>query len=463
LFQNLAVFLHGASLYKISLKQYQHMKHNILKIIIIMLLPIFSYAQQATNNVYRLTLEDCLDFAFRNSYNRQSMKLSEEAKESSYHYSRHERIPSVSASLSESFNNSNSSTSSSPSGSSWDGSLGLSANWLITQGGSINNNIKQSKLQMEQASYQTSQYDNELTIQILQAFLTALGNEELLKVQETLLIASQEQLEQGEIKYNVGQILESDYLMLQAQYATDKNNIVDTRISRDNSLMTLKILLSLDPLAELEIVYPDTSAMETMAILPSAQDVLDQALNTLPDLKISEYNIEIAKIGVKLSQSSYYPSLSMGASIGTGHTNFTNFGTQLSDRFNQQVGLSLSVPIYDKSKTKASVVQSKIALQQAELDQKQTELSVRQTVIQEYQNVTSAYSKYEASAIKENAYFKTFEAYRVQFDAGAITAVDLLQQQNNYISALNDYIQSKYGFMLKRKVLDIYMGVPVTM
>lgn len=434
------------------------MKHNILKIIVIMLLPTLSYAQQPTNNVvYRLTLEDCLNFAFRNSYNRQVMKLSEEAKESVYHYSRHERIPSVSASLSETFNNTNST------GSSWGGSVGVNANWMITQGGSINNNIKQSKLQMEQASYQTSQYDNELTIQILQAFLTALGNEELLKVQESLLTASEEQLEQGKIKYNVGQILESDYLMLQAQYASDKNNIVDTRISRDNSLMTLKILLSLDPLTELAIVYPDTSALDAMAVLPSAQEVLDQAISTLPDLKISQYNIDIAKIGVKVSQSNYYPSLSLGASIGTGHTDFNNFGTQLSDRFNQQVGLSLSVPIYSKSKTKASVVQSRIALQQAELDQLQTELNIRQTVVQEYQNVTSAYSKYEASTIKENAYLKTFEAYRVQFEAGAITAVDLLQQQNNYISALNDYIQSKYGFMLKRKILDIYMGIPVTM
>ncbi len=433
------------------------MKYNILKIIVVLLLPTFSYAQQSTNNVYRFTLEDCLDFAFKNSYNRQAMKLSEEAKESAYKYSKHERIPSVSASLGESFSNSNST------GSSWGGNVGVNANWMITQGGSINNTIKQNRLQMEQASYQTSQYDNELTIRILQAFLTVLGNEELLKVQESLLSASEEQLEQGKIKYNVGQILESDYLMLQAQYATDKNNIVDTRIGRDNSLMTLKILLSLDPLAELEIIYPDTSALEAMAVLPSAQEVLDRAINTLPDLKISQYNIDIAKMGVKLSKSNYYPSLSLGASIGTGHTDFNNFGTQLSDRLNEQVGLSLSIPIYSKSRTKAGVVQSKIALQQAELDKLQTELNIRQTVIQEYQNVTSAYSKYEASSIKENAYLKTFEAYRVQFEAGAITAVDLLQQQNNYISALNDYIQSKYGFMLKRKILDIYMGIPITM
>ena len=49
------------------------------------------------------------------------------------------------------------------------------------------------------------------------------------------------------------------------------------------------------------------------------------------------------------------------------------------------------------------------------------------------------------------------------FSAGSITAVELLQQQNNYISAMNDYIQSKYTFMLQRKVLDVYMGEEITM
>ena len=46
---------------------------------------------------------------------------------------------------------------------------------------------------------------------------------------------------------------------------------------------------------------------------------------------------------------------------------------------------------------------------------------------------------------------------------GSITAADLLTQQNNYLSALNTYMQNKYSFVLQRKILDILMGVPVTL
>ncbi len=451
----MAVFLHKEYLKTQDMK-IQNMR-NYLLAIIIGNISSYSFCQQTNNVNYHLTLEECLNYAFNNNYNRQIMKLTEEANESAYKLSKFERMPNLSASLSETFSNSKTNPSL------WSGSLGLSTGIVITQGGTINNTIKQNRLKMEQSYYETSQYENDLTIQILQAFLTALGNEELLKLQESILSASEEQLKQGKEQFEAGQILESDYLMLQAQYASDRNNIVDTRINLDNSLLALKVLLSMDPLATLGIIYPDTSAIQSMAILPAQENVLERALNTLPDLKISQYNIDIAKLGIKLSQSAYYPTLNLNASIGTGHSDFNTFGTQLSDKLNEQVGLSLSVPIYNRSKTKSNVIQNKIALQQAELNQQQTDLSIRQTVIQEYQNVVGAYSKYEASTIKQNAYLKTFEAYRMQFNVGSITAVDLLQQQNNYISALNEYIQSKYGFILKRKILDIYMGEKIKM
>jgi outer membrane protein len=417
-----------------------------------------SIAQEVHPPVHRFTLEDCLSYAKKNNYNLQSLKLSEEAREDSYRQSKKERLPSVNASLNESLSNSQGNAAS------WGGNYGLSAGLALYQGGSITNTIEQNKLRMEQSSYQTSQYENNLTIQILQAFLTVLGNEELLKYQEAVVKASEEQLKQGKEQFQFGKILESDYLLLEAQYANDKNNILNTQISHDNSLLSLKTLLSISPENNLQIVYPDTSAFLEMSILPSLTEVMNSAFLSLPDLKISQYNISIAEIGLKMSKANYLPTINLQGSIGTGHSvDYNRFATQLSDRLNEQIGISLSIPIYDNSRTKSKVTQSRIALQQAELDKKQTELDIRQTVANEYQGVVSTHNKYQTTNIRQNAYSKTFEVYRAQFHVGAITAVDLLQQQNNYISALNDYIQSKYEFILKRKILDVYMGVQVKM
>lgn len=412
---------------------------------------------QKTDSVYYFTLEQCLEYAFQNSYNRQNMVLDEEINQIAYKYSKQERLPSLSASLSEGFSHTGSESGT------FNGNLGLNTGITIFQGGTINNTIKQNKLLSEQSFNRTEQFDNELTIQILQSFLTVLGYEELLKYQKQVLTSSEEQLIQGEHLYKAGSILESDYLLLQAQYANDKNSIVDGEINKANSLLALKMLLSMDPLSELEIIYPDTSAIDKMLDLPSKDSVLEQAMSTLPNIKIAEQNIEMAKLNVKLSKASYYPSIDLSAGIGTGHIDFSGFGKQLEERFSQQVTLSLNVPIYNRGKTKSRVRQNEIALRQAELDYQNTDLNMRQTIVQEYQNVESAFSKYEATKVRENAYSKTYEAYRHRYMLGDVTPVDLLQQQNNYISALNDYIQAKYGFILKRKMLDVYMGLEIKM
>lgn len=430
---------------------------KIFLILVCSLFLIASKAQEAVQ-VHKFTLEQCLDYALQKNYNLQSMKLTEEAKEDALQQSKMERLPDLNASLNETFSNSKANPSS------WTGNYGLNAGIVLYQGGSIENTIKQNKLLTEQSKYQTSQYENELTVQILQAFLTVLGNEELLKYQEVVANASEEQLKQGKEQFRMGSILESDYMMLEAQYANDKNNISDTKINLDNSLLALKNLLSMHPSEEIQIIYPDTSSFTQMAIIPEKEYVMEKAFQTMPTLKISQYNVNIANVSTKLAKSGYFPSLSLSGGMGTGHVNgYSDFGTQLSDRLNEQVGLNLTVPIFNNNRVKSKVTQSRIALQQAELDQKQTELDVAQNVATEYQNVVSAYNKYKTTDIRQNAYLKTFEAYRAQFNAGAITAVDLLQQQNNYISALNDYIQSKYGFILKRKILDVYMGIPVKM
>jgi outer membrane protein len=405
---------------------------------------------------YRFTLEDCLNYAFGNNYNIQTLKLTEEGREDSYRQSKMERLPSLNASLSENLNQSENSDAS------FGGNYGLNVSMTLYQGGNISGTIEQNKLRKEQSSYQTAQYENTLTIQILQTFLTILGNEELLKYQEVVVKASEEQMKQGKEQFRFGKILESDWLMLEAQYANDQNSILNTRISRDNSLLTLKSLLSMPAMAELQIIYPDTASVKAMGIFPSMEEVMERTFQTLPDLRISQYNIDIAQTSLRMSKSGYLPTLSLHGSVGASHADFGNLGSQLS-RLNEQVGISVSIPIYDNSRTRSKVNQNRIALQQAELDRKQTELDIQQTVVTEYQNVVSAYSKFQTTDIRHNAYSKTFDVYRAQFHAGAITPVDLLQQQNNYISALNDYIQSKYEFILKRKILDVYMGVQIKM
>lgn len=402
---------------------------------------------------YQFTLEDCIRYAFANSYERKSMELTGKSLEATYDQSKMQRLPNLNASAGQNISNN-------ANGWSTSGNIGLGSSVTIYQGGQLNNTIEQNRLNLERNAVQMERYDNQTTTQILQSFLTILGNQELLKYQLEVLKTSSEQLRQGRIKYQVGTILESDLLLLEAQYYSDSNNVVDSRINIDNNLLDLKVLLSMNPTDNLEIVTPDTENLDGLRDnLPSEEEAIRLAMETMPDLRISDYNIKIAEKSVDMAKGNYLPSISANANVGMGVLSFDGNGTkQWYNTPSESAGISVNIPIFSRGATKANVKKSQISLEQAQLDYEQTQLSIRQTVSQAYRNVISAYNAYKVSEVRENAYSKSFDAYNVQYQFGKITTVELLQQQNNYLNVLNSYIQNKYSLLMKRKILDVYMG-----
>ena len=402
------------------------------------------------------TLDDCLRYAVSNNYERQTMELSHKSQELSLEQTKKQRLPSVSMSVSEGYSHNTK-------GGAMSGSAGINASMPIYNGGEINVSIEKASLRTEQSQLELTRFDDNLSINILQAFLSVLGNQELLKYQKSVLKSSREAMKQGYVKYETGSIVESDCLLLVARCASDTNNVVDTQSSSDNSRRNLKVLLSMEPELNLAIVYPDTSAINEMALLPPMNEAIERSVAYSPDLKISGYDIEIAQKSLRIAKAAQLPSLNLNAGLNTGHDGFTDVGTQLGERFSQNVGVSLNIPIYSRGANRIKTKQSELSLQQSQLDYERNALALRQTVAQEYQNVVSAYNSFVVSSQSKDAYLKSFEAYNSRFLFGSITAVELLQQQNNYLNALNKYIQAKYSFILERKILDVYMGNGVTM
>ena len=146
-----------------------------------------SFMMAQEHNAYQFTLEDCLRFAFANSYERQSMTLTGKSLEATYEQSKQQRLPNLSASAGQNISNNENGWSSS-------GNVGLGSSITIYQGGQINNTIEQNRLSMERNEAQMERYDNQTTVQILQSFLTILGNQELLNYQLEVLNTSGEQL-----------------------------------------------------------------------------------------------------------------------------------------------------------------------------------------------------------------------------------------------------------------------------
>lgn len=419
------------------------------------ILTILTFAvltMQGQADTIRFTLSECIDYAFANSYERQSMEMNVRQQEESLKGAKLAYAPSISASLGENLNHQGTSDDVH-----FGGNASLGANLSLYNYNTLRN-IEQQKIILQQTQYQNEQYDQNMVINILREYVTVIGEMELIRYQEKIVSTSAQQVTEGEKKYRLGAILESDYLLLEAQHATNETNLLDSRNSLENSLLELKILMSMDPTKPLTLELPTDETIEGLKTLPSRDYAIEQGLKNMPTMHLTETTLELAKQGLKVAKGGYVPTIGANAQIGTSHSNFENFGEQLKNSFSQSVGISVSIPIYDRSQTATQVRKAKLSIQQAELDRQQTELDVRNTMTQAYTNVETSLAKYDSTTKKYQAWQKTLDAYNVKFRLGAITTVDLLQQENNFISALNEYIQAKYKFMMDREVLNIYMG-----
>jgi outer membrane protein len=281
----------------------------------------------------------------------------------------------------------------------------------------------------------------------------------MLKYQQAVVSSSEAQWKQGELRWKTGNMLESDYLLLKAQYESDRYNMVNAEISRQYSLLSLKELLALSTNTNIELLVPETQMDTKQMEMPALQEVIEQTLSWFPDIKIAQGDIRIAEYDTKIARGAFLPNLSLNGSVGSGYqSGFGSWGTQVGKGFNEQLSINLSVPIWSKGQNASSLQQAKIRQEQSNLNAQQTELSVRRALEQAYLKVIGNAKQYEASQTKLNACKASYDAYGNMFTAGSITAVDLLQQQSTYLNALNEYIQAKYAYLLNRKVINVYMG-----
>ena len=346
------------------------------------------------------------------------------------------------------------------------GNYSVNAGIDIFNGLNTYNSIKQSQVQLNQAQLQAEQQKNTVRIQIIRSYLTILMNQEMLDYQRNVLESSRQQVTEGEQKYKVGQILESDYLMLQAQYLADSTNMENTVIAIRNEYVALRNLLNMSREQSLSVVTPDSARLAASMTVPSLDEVLRRAFDYLPDVQISRNNVEIAEYDVKIAKSGYYPSLSASAGVGTGYNAAYGNGNSgltsgLYKGLSESIGLNLSIPIYKQSSVRNNVRIKNILVQQAELALKNTEEQITKEIEAYHLDLKKAYNNYQLSELQKSAYYANYMTYSQRFQYGAITTVDLLQQQTNYLNILSNYMQNKYNYLMQLKVLDVYMGQPV--
>ena len=343
---------------------------------------------------------------------------------------------------------------------SYNGSYGIDANWTVYNGSKRVNTLKQQQLNSRIAELTVDESENSIEENITQLYVQILYSAEAVKVNESTLEVSRKEFERGQELFNAGSIASSDLAQLEAQVSNDNYQLVTSQTTLQNYKLQLKQLLELDGDFEMDLFLPPLDDSSVLIPLPTKDDVYQTALNLRPEIESSKLNIEASDMNIKIARAGYIPSLSLSAGIGTTNANGNDFSfsEQVKQNWNNSIGLTLSIPIFDKRQTKSAVNKAKLQRQTSELDLMDNQKTLYKTIESLWLSANSAQQQYVAATQKLKSTQASYALVSEQFNLGMKNTVELLTEKNNLLSAQQETLQAKYTAILNAGLLRFYQG-----
>jgi outer membrane protein len=432
------------------------------------LLSFSLYAQDGDPNaaVVHWDLATAIAYAKQNNIQVNIVKLDEKLSEQDLLLSRAARYPNLIGSATQSIThsgNTNPVVGGFQTQSSLAGNYSVNSAWTVYRGGYLNYDVKSKGLQLQAANLNVAVAQNDVALQITQAYLNILLSNENIAYIQQLAATSQTQYEQGKTRYNAGAISKKDLLQLEAQVASDQYNLVNAENQYRQNVIVLKQILLLPITTEFQPVVPDT--LIANQAIPSLREAQHMAYQNRPEIKYNEMQIEIAQTELQKARAGYKPTVSLGGSVSTGYSDNQDvkYFNQVNNNLYERLGATLAVPIFNNRINKTNVERSKILIDQARLTLEQTRSTLNQQLEQAYTSVLNAQAQYKSATAQ---YMANREAYNIseeQLRLGGINMVDLLVQRNLYIQSLQNFIEAKYNSVLNTKIYEFYMGQPIAL
>ena len=410
------------------------------------------------------SLQDCVDYALEHNITIRQSEVALEQKEIELNTAKNRRLPGLNASVSENlsfgrgltadntYTNSNTTST----------SFSLGADIPIFQGFDINNGIKLGKLGLEAAVEDLEKAKDDIRVNVAQAYVDILYNQEMLKVARNQLEHDGQLLEQVVTRRAAGKASDAEVSAQEAALAQSRLSATQASNNLQLSVLTLTQLLELPSPEGFEIEIPSMESFE-MKLLENPEAIYAQAEAIKPAVKSAMLNLESAEVSIARAKGAYLPTLMLTGGLGTNYyttsrMNSSTFADQMKNNFSQYVGLSLSIPIFSRFSTRNSVRNAELNYESQQLQLENIKKSLYKEIQQAYYNAVAAQSKYVSSMESAESARKHYELTEEKYRAGKADIADYNDAKNSWLSSESDFVRSKYECLFQTRLLDFYKG-----
>ncbi|MEL6615338.1 MAG: TolC family protein [Bacteroidota bacterium] len=381
---------------------------------------------------------------------------------------------------------------------------GVSAQITLYDGGRTRALVDQARLDRASAEASGERTRQTVAADVAERFLQLLLDRQLVEIQTEQLEAARQQLDRAERLVAAGARPESDLPAQRATVAERVSALAQATASVARDRVRLLDRIGLGPLAEVEFIGPALADLEAAGLLggetPEIEALVEAALAGRLDLRAQSIAVDAAVAGEALARTVSKPNLSAFGQVGTGYSSLqqrfvdpdsppiqipvtlpdgspillggepfvfeqptleterTPLFSQLADNRSGSLGLTLSVPLFDRYAARRQREEARLAADNARVELEALERAVATEVGLAAVEISGAEAQLTAAEARVEAAQAAVDAEEARYDLGATTPYDLAAARSRLAEALASRAQSAYTLVFRRALLRLATG-----
>lgn len=252
-------------------------------------------------------------------------------------------------------------------------------------------------------------------------------------------------------KVEAGLVAKEELFQAEVNMATSESSVYSAEINYENAKDNFKQLLGMS-LDEDIMVLPNTD-ITTVSI--NTENAVKYALEQRMEIRQKQITLDQDIFNIIRAKSDNEFKGSISARIG-----LDALGGKINNMYdnptdNEQIGISLNIPIFDWGAKKASVKSSEIAMESHQIDMDEEKKSITLEVRQICRNLPTLIRQIEIKKKSIENAEHTYEINLEKYRNGNLTGMELQQYQTQLTSAKQEYTNAIISYKLELLNLKI--------
>ncbi len=338
-------------------------------------------------------------------------------------------------------------------------SAGVSSNVTVFNGFQNLSLLKQARFSESASSADLARARQTVVFTVASNFLSLVTLQEQQGVQQENLVAQTAQLDQIQRMVTAGTKSIADLYQQQAAVALAQSTLVTAKRAVELAKVDLIQTLKLDPVKTYDFAAP---AVDSTVAAPAftLDGLLASAFSERADLTAAKTRVALASEALKSSSSTRWPQIAASLAYNTAYSSLADasLSSQLNQRKGGSVGLSLSIPIFDRGTSSIASQQAKIQLSNANLTNDLQRQTVALDVRRAYLDYQSALEQLNATRAQKKASDLALNAVQERYRVGAATLVELSLARATQVAAASALVNARFTLIFQQSLMSYYTG-----